>query len=176
MGVSWTPCEVESMTCVENAPTAVLVVQSTAMTPHPSRVSSPSFLSGPGARVGPSSLPWQFSKGASRPATYKRTIRHTRHPPSHCSRDPLKTPLPLSEDKTDDAVLPENGNEVRAQQHITHAPDEIEEDLEKLPEEFIESDQGTWLTHRWKLPLAMGLAFVICNLDKVLSASAEWRQ
>lgn len=38
-------------------------------------------------------------------------------------------------------------------------------DLSFLPEEFIES--GEVFPHRWILTLAMSLAFVLCNMDKV---------
>lgn len=96
-----------------------------------------------------------------------KTVRFRRSIHWHCSHEPIKTPL--EERSIETSNYAPIAHDTQSTESAEFSEMDTELDLEALPEEFIESDASKWLTHRWALTLAMGVAFVICNMDKVIN-------
>ena len=117
------------------------------------------------------------SSNASRFARTVREARYRKAVPYASFKDPYGT-VPLPEQNTTSFTPPSHFLASDPPPDVPkdgHPPREFaeHEDLDALPVGFIESKPDAALSHRWVLTLAMGLAFVICNMDKVRSQGEE---
>ena len=111
------------------------------------------------------------SSNASRFARTVREARYRRAVPFSSFKDPHGA-VPLPAQDTTSFTAPSSFLSSDTPPDVPkdhHQPREFagQGDLDALPIGFIESKPDAVLSHRWMLTLAMGLAFVICNMDKV---------